>query len=98
MTIAFVSQPDHSVLCFATADYVFFLSPNLMAATDADLALRTAGFLKDDIKVNSVLFAVSNLVPCYAPVYGALLVPSGRSKNKVGSNSRICPDFVPAYW
>ncbi|CAD7704666.1 unnamed protein product, partial [Ostreobium quekettii] len=60
-----------------------FALPCRAASTDMSDARRLLGYLKDGVKPNPIFAVIFNLVPMYFPIYAALLIPSGRSKNKI---------------
>ena len=65
--------------------YAFKLAPNAASVTDRTLleAAINLGVGEDGVLINRVFFALFNLMGVWGSVYACLLLPTGRSANRV---------------
>mmetsp|Transcript_16127 Transcript_16127/g.34903 ORF Transcript_16127/g.34903 Transcript_16127/m.34903 type:complete len:271 (+) Transcript_16127:1-813(+) len=64
--------------------YVFMLAPNQTPYRDQLLIKLIVGITKDDTyQVNQVFYCLFNIMGIYPAIYASLLIPAGRSENKV---------------
>ena len=72
-------------LWLAFAIYAFKFAPNAASVTDKTLlqAAINMGVDEDGVSINRVFFALFNVMGLWPVVYASLLLPTGRSGNKV---------------
>ncbi|KXZ48343.1 hypothetical protein GPECTOR_28g750 [Gonium pectorale] len=79
---------------FFTA-YVFMLAPNQTPYRDQIFIERIVGLgQKDGFVVNPVFVSLFNIMGIYPAIYAALLVPAGRSENKVPAWPFVAMSFA----
>jgi hypothetical protein len=71
------------------AGYALFLSPNLTPQRDMYFLEKLVGLQKDSFQVSTLFTCLFNAMGMYPLIFLALLQPSGKSDNKVSSNSRL---------
>ncbi len=85
--LALLSNLTKDTLLMSAA-YAFLLSPNQTPYRDQIFIKLLTGISKDDtFSVNAVYFSVFNIIGVLTFIHQSLLIPGGRSANKVSTSS-----------